>query len=263
VAYLSKIFIYPFKSLEPVSLDRAKFLKSGALEGDRTFALRDASGEFVNGKRNPRVHLLRSSYDPFTGFIRLGRPETGLTATLHIENDKLAIEEWLSEFFSMPVTVVRNMDVGFPDDLDCPGPTLISTATLEEVARWFPPLTAKQMRIRFRTNLEIADVPAFWEDHLYTVKGSRVQFRIGQCVIEGNNPCQRCAVPPRDPYNGQTYKDFAMTFGEKRRELLPAWAEKSRFNHFYRLATNTIVPEDQAGRTINVGDEIEIIGPIS
>jgi uncharacterized protein len=40
---------------------------------------------------------------------------------------------------------------------------------------------------------------------------------------------------------------------------LPTWAERSRFNHFYRLAINTIVPADQAGKIIRVGDEIEVV----
>ncbi len=259
MAHLARIFVYPFKSLEPVSLERAKFLKSGALEGDRTFALLDAAGKFINGKRTPRVHLLRSSYDPFTGLLRLGRADTGFTASLHVDRDKPAIEIWLGEFFGMPVTLARNGDVGFPDDLDCPGPTVISTATLEEVARWFPPLDANQMRVRFRANLEIADVPAFWEDHLYGPKGTRVRFRIGQCVVEGNNPCQRCTVPPRDPYSGSGYADFTKIFAQRRKETLPPWAEKSRFNHFYRLATNTVVPGDQAGRLICVNDPVEIL----
>ena len=34
---------------------------------------------------------------------------------------------------------------------------------------------------------------------------------------------------------------------------------KSRFNHFYRLAVNTIVPADQAGKTVRVGDEVGIV----
>jgi uncharacterized protein len=262
VAHLARIFVYPFKSLEPVSLERVKFLKSGALEGDRTFALLDGQGKFINGKRTPRVHALRSSYDPFTGMVQLGRAVTGLTTSLHIDREKKSIEEWLGEFFAMPVTLARNGDVGFPDDLDCPGPTILSTSSLEEVARWFPTLSVEQMRIRFRTNLEIGDVPPFWEDHLYSIKGSRVRFQIGQCIIEGNNPCQRCAVPPRDPFTGEALPDFTKVFAEQRQKTLPSWAEQSRFNHYYRLATNTIVPEDQAGRMICVGDEISILGPV-
>jgi uncharacterized protein YcbX len=38
-------------------------LKSGALKGDREFAIFDESGHFVNGKRNDQVYALRSEFD--------------------------------------------------------------------------------------------------------------------------------------------------------------------------------------------------------
>lgn len=245
--------------MEPVSVPSARLLRSGALEGDRTFGMFDAEGKFVNGKRYALIHSMRSSYDPVTGILHLGRAESGLTAAFHIEQQRDRIDVWLTEFFGVPVFLRKNDEVGFPDDLDCPGPTLISTATLGEVANWFPPLDIRQMRIRFRANLEIGGVPPFWEDRLYTVKGSLIRFRIGDCLLDGNNPCQRCVVPPRDPFTGQNNPQFAKIFAAKREQTLPPWAEKSRFNHFYRLAVNTIVPADQAGKTLNVGDEIQIV----
>jgi uncharacterized protein YcbX len=244
--------------MEPVSVPSARILRSGALEGDRTFGMFDAEGKFVNGKRNALVHSMRSAFDPVTGILRLGRAEKELTAAFHIEEQRAKIDEWLTEFFGMPVSLRRNDEVGFPDDLDCPGPTLISTATLAEVASWFG-LDVKQTRIRFRANLELGGVPAFWEDRLYSTKGSLVRFRIGECLIDGNNPCQRCAVPPRDPFTGANNPQFAKIFAAKRQETLPAWAEKSRFNHYYRLAVNTIVPAETAGKILNVGDKVEIV----
>ena len=227
MAHLAGIFIYPVKSLEPVGLRRVRVLKSGALEGDRAFAMFDAGGGFINGKRNALVHRLRSAYDPFTGTIRLGRGDESPRAEFHVERQREALETWLSEFFGKPVSFKRNGDVGFPDDLDCPGPTVLSTATLGEVASWFPPLDARQFRLRLRANLEIGGVPPFWEDHLYGVKGSLVRFRIGDCLFDGNNPCQRCAVPPRDPVTGEGYPDFTKIFVERRRQTLPPWAERA------------------------------------
>jgi len=256
--HLASISIYPVKSLEPVSLQQVRVLGSGALEGDRLLAMFDSEGKFVNGKRNPLVHVMRSAYDPLTQVLRLGRAGTGLTAAFHVERQREKIDAWLAEFFGIPVWLRSNTEVGFPDDLDCPGPTVISTATLGEVAGWFAPLDVKQVRIRFRANLEIGGVPPFWEDRLYSVKGSRVRFAIGDCLLDGNNPCQRCVVPPRDPFTGQSNPQFAKVFAEKRQQTLPPWAEKSRFNHFYRLAVNTIVPPDQAGKTIRVGDEVKV-----
>jgi uncharacterized protein YcbX len=260
LAYLASISIYPVKSLEPVSLQHVRILRSGALEGDRAFALFDSDGKFVNGKRNSLIHRLQSCYDPFTRMLELRRREGSSGATFHVDHQRESLQVWLGEFFGMPIFIKRNGEVGFPDDLDCPGPTVISTATLVEVASWVPPLDAGQLRLRLRANLEIAGVPPFWEDRLYGVKGSLVRFRIGDCLFDGNNPCQRCAVPPRNPATGESYPDFAKIFVARREQTLPPWAERSRFNHFYRLAINTIVPPDQAGKIVRVGDEVEVVG---
>src|SRR5581483_2540325 len=98
--------------------------------------------------------------------------------------------------------LVENLVNGFPDDLNAPGPTVISTATLRTVASWFPGLTVDDMRLRFRANLEIDGVEPFWEDRLYGEQGESVTIRIGRVTIEGVNPCQRCVVPTRDPSTG-------------------------------------------------------------
>jgi uncharacterized protein YcbX len=257
--YLSGISIYPVKSLEPVSVPKCKVLRSGALEGDRAFAIFDAEDRFVNGKRNALVHRLRSSFDPLTKTLRLARADTDCFAAFHVDHQRDLLQAWLSEFFSIPVTFKQNTEVGFPDDLDCPGPTIIGSATLVEVASWFPPLDACQMRIRFRANLEIAAPEPFWEEHLYAAKGSLIRFRIGDVMMNGNNPCQRCVVPPRDPFTGENNPQFAKIFAQRREQTLPPWAERSRFNHFYRLAINTIVPPTEAGKILRIGDEIEIL----
>jgi hypothetical protein len=260
VPYLAAIQIFPVKSLEPLTLHESRVLRSGALDGDRTFAMFDAEGKFINGKRNAAVHTLRSKYDPFTGELRLGRHNTGLTAAFHVDRQREKIEAWLAEYFGMAVSFRRNTEVGFPDDLEAPGPTVISTATLAEVAGWMPPLDVAQIRVRFRANLEIGGVPAFWEDRLYGPKPQRVAFQIGDVTIHGNNPCRRCVVPPRDPLTGQGYPEFTNTFRARREQALPAWAEKSRFDHYYRLAVNTVIPASEAGMVLRVGDEVRVIG---
>ena len=58
--YLARILIYPIKSLDGVAVTQATVLKSGALQSDREFAIVDEHGRFVNGKRNAKVHGLRS-----------------------------------------------------------------------------------------------------------------------------------------------------------------------------------------------------------
>ena len=64
--FLSRILTFPIKSLDPVELRHARVLSSGALEHDRTWALFEENGKFVNGKRHAAVHRLRSHTDIHT-----------------------------------------------------------------------------------------------------------------------------------------------------------------------------------------------------
>ena len=256
---LARILLFPIKSMEPVSVQEARVLKSGALEHDRTIGLFDADGKFVNGKRVPAIHHLRARFDPLLRTVNVSVPRANRAGEFHLDRDRPALEAWLAEHFGFPVFVKENALAGWPDDTDSPGPTLISTATLQAVASWFPGLSVEQTRVRFRTNLEIDAPSEFWEDRLYGPSGTSVRFRIGDVEFEGINPCQRCVVPPRDPATGESYPDFSPTFRRRREQTLPPWADRSRFNHFYRLAINTRIPATEAGKVLRVGDRVETV----
>jgi uncharacterized protein YcbX len=154
----------------------------------------------------------------------------------------------------------QNVTNGFPDDPEAWGATIIAEATLVTVQSWYPELSLEQIRLRFRTNLEIADTIAFWEDSLFAKAGETVAFRIGDVHFLGTNPCQRCPVPTRDPFTGQAYPEFSKIFSRQRAATLPSNIERSRFNHFYRLALNTQIPLTEAGKILKLGSEYALIG---
>ena len=117
-------------------------------------------------------------------------------------------------------------------------------------------ISLEQIRRRFRTNLEIADTEPFWEDHLFAKAGETVPFKIGDVQFLGTNPCQRCPVPTRDPFTGQVYPEFQKIFIRQREATLPANIERSRFNHFYRLALNTRIPLTEASKILKIDDSV-------
>jgi uncharacterized protein YcbX len=254
--HLAHIFIFPIKSLDGVQVDRVTVLESGALKGDREFAIVDSEGNFVNGKRNPAVHRLRSQFDLAERTVSLEVERSGESNTFSLEGDRTPLEAWFSDYFGFPVELKQNQQVGFPDDLASPGPTIISVASLKTTASWFPELTMEDTRLRFRTNLEIDGVEPFWEDRLFAEADELVPFQMGQVAFNGVNPCQRCIVPTRNALTGESYHRFQKIFGEQREKSLPDWVERSRFNHFYRLAINTRVLPSQGGKELKVGDEL-------
>ncbi|HEY9751392.1 MAG TPA: MOSC N-terminal beta barrel domain-containing protein, partial [Coleofasciculaceae cyanobacterium] len=69
---LSRILIYPVKSLDGIAVNRATVLASGALKGDREFALVDAEGQFINGKRYAAIHSIRAKFDLEARSVRRG-----------------------------------------------------------------------------------------------------------------------------------------------------------------------------------------------
>jgi uncharacterized protein len=255
---LARISIFPIKSLDGLTVSKAQILSSGALKGDREFAIIDSAGKFVNGKRNAKVHFLRSTFDLDARTVTLwvqGQIDQPEPQIFDLDGDRHAMSDWFSNYFGQPVKFVQNLEMGFPDDTDSPGPTIISTATLTTVASWFPQLSYEQLQRRLRSNLEVdAELP-FWEDRLFASTESFVMFRVGDVQMEGINPCQRCVVPTRDPETGEVSDRFQKIFIQKRQSTLPYWVERSRFNHFYRLAINTRIPTSEAGKVLAIGAE--------
>ena len=256
--YLARILIYPIKALDGVAVKQAKVMTGGALEHDREFAMLDEKNRFVNGKRNVKVHKLRAKFD---GSFENVSIQTGEAEhVFHLHGERSQLETWLSEYFALSVHLQQNSQKGFPDDPDAFGPTVISTETIAEVGSWFPGVGVEEMRSRLRANIEIEGVPAFWEDRLFAAdSNASIWFKIGDVLLAGVNPCQRCVVPTRDYQTGEAYPNFQKIFMAKRKETLPEWVAASRFNHFYRLSVNTRIPASEAGKILQVGDEVQIL----
>ena len=258
VPHLARIALFPIKSLDSVEVSTARVMETGPLEFDRRFALLDESGAWINAKRTPRIQRLRSRCDPAAMKLSLLGPDSNDWVEFHLVEERAALEEWLGAYFGSAVRVHEDPELGFPDDPQNPGPTLISRATLEAVASWYPRMSLDEARRRSRANLEIDGVPAFWEDQLFAALGDDVPFRVGPVRLLGTNPCQRCAVPGRSSRTGEVDAQFAQVFARQREALLPAWANRSRFDHYYRLAVNTrLVASDSAGM-LRLGDEVAL-----
>lgn len=244
--FVARIDLYPLKAFDTVPVETATVLPSGALAGDRRWAFVDGKDRFVNGKQFPDVHRIRTTVDPDAS--------TAVIDDLHfrLAGDVTPLEDWMSERLGTPVRLQEHALAGCPDDTESPGPTLIATATLEAVAGWFD-LTLAQARARFRANIEIGGVPAFWEDGFY---GGTC--RVGDVPLVLVNPCARCVVPSRDASTGEALIGFQRRFAELRKASLPAGVDPAPFNHFYRLAVNTRLAPASRGGVIRVGDALAV-----
>ena len=252
---LSRITIFPIKALDGHPVDRADVLSLGALAGDRRFALQDSSGQLVSGKKFAAVHRIRARFSEHLQSVSLSCGSGESTFELRAGNPRL--NEWCSDMMGVECELVENAAGGFPDDCESPGPTLISTASLKEVASWFEGIDLEEARRRFRMNLEIDAEFPFWEDRLADSSAGIPRFRIGQTFWLGRGICARCVVPTRDALDGNVISDFARKFVQRREETLPGDSPRERFDHFYRLGINTSIEPRQSGLEIAVGQMLE------
>jgi uncharacterized protein len=246
-AIVTLLRLYPIKGLPPADVAEARVLPSGALVLDRRWALVDESGRFVNGKNHPGIHVLQATYDLNAGEVAIG----GQAYSLHREGAAIAAR--CGDILGTSCTWTENADTGFPDDLESPGPTFVTEASVAAVATHFG-FDMEATRRRFRTNIEIGGTEPFWEDHLY---GRAVS--VGGVLVESVNPCARCVVPSRNAVTGDVTAAFQKQFAELRRAQFPAGASTALFNHYYRFTVNTRIAASEADKTIRVGDPCEPI----
>lgn len=259
---LANIRLHPIKALDPVHVKEARVGLGGGLELDRVWALYSVDGQWVNGKRTAAIHLIRAAYAPDLSSVTLAVPGDRRkipARTFAFPGNTEDAAEWFSVYFEQQI-IVRHSPSGYPDDSIANGPTIVCTASLQAVCELFPGMTLDDARKRFRTTLELDGVPAFWEDHLFgEEERSAVRFRIGEVNFEGSNPCARCPVPPRDPQTGAIIPGFQKQFSDYRRTHIPAWTPEARFDHYYRLATNTRVAPTESGKILRLNDPVALL----
>jgi len=255
---LSKIRIYPIKSLDPVELSQVK-IGVRSLLGDRRYALIHEDGGFINGKRTGRVNQLETSFDGALEQVSFQTRGIGEKITFHLEREKQEIERYLSEFFSMKVHFLRNDQGRLLDVPDESAVTVVAQETYQELSDALSdPLD--RLRLRFRANLEISQVPSYWEELLVSGNSETgVPFRIGEVNFLGIRLRARCNVPPRNPFTGETDKTFIKKMLASRESSVPPWSSIRNLDSLYHLTVDTFIPDAETGKEIKVGDHLEIL----
>ena len=255
---LERITVYPIKSFDGINLEKVEITQGGSLKFDREFAFVDETGKFINGKKFEQIHLIRSVYYLSERMVEFSIEKENFKKIFHFEKEKPEIENFFSELFEKKLYFKQNKENGFPDDLSASGPTLVSTASLEEVTKWFPDISFEELYHRFRPNLLLNNTSPFWEDNLFGEKGEEKNFQIGDIRFIGINPCARCAVPTKNPVTGEAVPFFQKHFAEMRKTSLPEWSSLSQFDHFYRFCVNTKIPVSEAEKFLSVGSAISL-----
>lgn len=256
--FLSRIRIYPVKSLDPVELQEVE-IGIHSLKYDREFAMLAEDGRFINGKRTGAVNQLKAEYDLAKQIIHLSARSGGEVESFHMVNDKALIEKYMTTFFGLTTHWLHHTKGELMDIPTACSVSVVSEASLQSLQHDLNGYDLENIRLRFRANLEIGGVLPFWEDKLFGTPGTGIRFKVGDVEMIGVSPRARCNVPPRDPFTGDTDKSFIKSMMKSRADSLPADSLLPQYGNMYHLTVNTYLSETERGKVLRLGDKVEII----
>ncbi len=237
---LSRLFVYPVKSLAGTELQEAE-LDDFGIVGDRRWLVVDENGEFLTQREHPRMALIRPQV--VQPGLRLSAPGmSDLTVdvpdacerTVRIWDDVVSAydagpepAEWLSAFLEQPVALVympdstfRRVDpayvpetrrVSFADGYPL---LVISQESMDELNRRMEqPLGIE----RFRPNIVITGAS------LPHAEDTWQRIRVGSLELDLVKPCARCAIPTVDPLTAERGKEPTRTLSEYRKHDGKVW----------------------------------------
>lgn len=264
--FLSKINIFPVKSLGGIGLQNCKVEERG-LRFDRSLMLVDENKNFLTQREYPKMAAiaLKITDDGFTASDSGNEisipfePDSEERATVKIWSSRVKakfysdeVNKWFSDILKIkcrlvlmpedskrivnPIYAVKKFEdtVSFADGYPV---LLISENSLVDLNK---KLEKPVPMNRFRPNLVVKDADAFAEDKWKKIK-------IGDCVFHVVKPCDRCVMTTIEQSNGERN-------GKEPLKTLAKYRSKNGKVFFgqYLIAENP-------GETLKVGDKIEIL----
>jgi uncharacterized protein YcbX len=268
---LKKLFIYPVKSLQGISLTSSRVTSLG-LEYDRRWMIVDEKGRFITQRLYPQLSLIKTTIVDETiilsadGHHKLLLPlclSSGDSTMVTVWRDSVEsiaapsnYNEWISaylgiacRFVYMPDSTVRAVDQGFATSTqdsvsfaDGFPFLIISQGSLDNLNEHLQAKGEQAVPIqRFRPNLFVDASQAFAEDHWQT-------FAIGNNQFHNVKPCSRCIMTTVDA-SGNKGKEPLATLLEYRKQGQQAY-----------FGQNAILDNGYNNSlTLKVGDSIRII----
>lgn len=257
-AKVSNIRVYPIKALDPIELTESE-VALYSLKHDREFAILADDGRFVNSKRTGRVNQLQARFNMANYQIKLGLRGSDQLENFELRAENPTLDQYLSDFFDLKVKLVQNLEGSLMDMPRVAAVTILSNASLLSLQNDLGDYTLEDLRLRFRANIELEGVEAYWEEQLFAEEKTGIRFKLGETEMIGLSPRARCNVPPRDPWTGETDKLFVKNMMDSRAKTLSPDSLLHHYKNLYYLSINTHIAENQKGKLLKLGDELEIL----
>jgi len=262
---ISKLFVYPIKSLPGLPVDSLEIDELGPKQ-DRQMMLVDAeSGVFVSQRTLPlmsqfylsdlgeswRVRFESHEVD----FVKPNYAQCTESITVRVWDDEMeaqlmpaTISDWFSERLGRALKLVylhedtiRQVDMDYAKAGDRTAfsdgfPLLVlSEMSLQDLSL---KLGVEMVPERFRPNILVAGCPAYEEDRW-------VHFSTENMKFDAVKPCSRCVVPSIDPANGV-----------KQKEVMTGLVAHRKMGKGVYLGQNAI---HRSKGFIRVGDRLDVV----
>ncbi len=263
---LTKIIIYPIKSLGSVELDFA-LIDDFGLQYDRRWMLINREGKALTQRELPELSLLNVVLDDDQIIVTHKVDETlQINVPLTIsDGEKMNVKIWEDECIALKAessineqfTKKLGMNVSLVYLPDANG-RIVNTqyANKQEITSFtdgFPVLIIGEESLnllnskleekvtmnRFRPNLVFSGEVAHCEDEFKI-------FRIGNAYFKAVKPCSRCVVTNINPSTSSKGVEPLKTLNTYR-----------NFNNKVMFGMNILV---QSGKVVRVGDKLELVG---
>ena len=205
---ITRLSITPVKGLSLHHPDAIDLTRQGAA-GDRLFYLIDDAGKLQSCTRNPGLYALSAAYDTESRRLEITREddlllggviepttpvETDMWGLHTVSSDAVADPAW-SELFSDLIGRRVQLLLARGAAHDVHPVTLLGVASVEELARQagIPDVDSRRFRMLIEFSGGEAHVEDSWDGAL---------LEVGDAVVRGGGPVQRCAATTRNPDSG-------------------------------------------------------------
>jgi uncharacterized protein YcbX len=222
VARIGALWRYPVKACAGESVQALKLDAGGWPEGDRVWAIADATGELTWMGAHPRLALVSARLTPECLTLHAGgrtlelEPDTGTAAELRAWNgDKQGFDHFSGWDAGDDAAALLRATTGerlrlvrlSAEAQRRPGLNALHLVGNSSLQAWqealgdAPPQPLSGLALRARPNLVLqaedgGELPAFIEDIV-------VDLRVGELTFKRTLPCVRCVVPTVDPVSAE------------------------------------------------------------
>lgn len=273
---IDSLHLYPVKGCRAVNVAEIALTPAGLIVGDRSAMIVDAgTGEFISQRHLPALTQLLATRDGLTLHLSWAGDRSSLTITpadgdgrsVTVWEDTFEADDagemparWLSERLGREVRLVqlgadsrRVVDsywVGTGETMtsfaDLAPLLVTSLDSLDDLNRRRSATGMSPVATgRFRPNVVVRGLPAFFEDHVVALRTADGRLRIR--LIK---PCARCTVTELDPLTGKPSGDEVLRSLAAFRTLT-----NRRGNRGVMFGQNGIV-EGDLSRGLRTGDEL-------